>query len=85
MVYKEFVYYLTRHILKGLVLSIVYFEITKAHDTTPENVLYFLLFYISMICGATLTNIDTNIVTSAFLTKAIFTLVDERIKRKKEE
>ena len=85
MIFKEFTYFLIQHILKGLILAGVYFEITKAHDTTPENILYFTLFYISMVAGASLTNIDPNVVTSAFLTKAVFTLVDERIKRKKEE
>ena len=82
MIFKEFMYFLIQHMLKGFILVIVYFELTKAQDTTFENTLFFTLFYISMVIGASLTGIDPNVVTSAFLTKAVFTLVDERIKRK---
>ena len=70
------------YLLKGLILAIVYFEITDANDTTIDNILLFTSFYIAMIYGATVTGIDPNVITSAFLTKAVFTLVDERIRRK---
>lgn len=69
------------HIIKALVLSFIYFEITNANDTTFENIAKFAIFYIVMIYGANVINIDTNVVTSAFLTKAVFTLVDEKIKK----
>jgi hypothetical protein len=71
--------------LKGLLLAILYFEITKANDTTLENTMLFVSLYIAMIIGANLASIDTNVVTSAFLTKTIFTLVDERIRRKNND
>lgn len=70
----------TSQLIKGLLLAILYFELTKANDTTLENIILFVGFYMSMIFGAVLTNIDPNVITSAFLTKAVFTLVDERIK-----
>lgn len=72
-------------LIKGLVLSVLYLEITKANDTTFENVILFTTFYISMIYGAILTGIDENVITSAFLTKTIFTLVDQRIKRQDDD
>jgi hypothetical protein len=70
------------HVIKSLVLAFIYFEITNANDTTFENIIRFSIFYIAMIYGANLINIDPNVVTSAFLTKAVFTLVDEKIKDK---
>lgn len=69
-------------LIKGVILSLLYFEITKANDTTIHNVALFTSFYVSMVYGATITGIDPNVITSAFLTKTVFTLVDERIKRK---
>jgi hypothetical protein len=35
-----------------------------------------------MMNGSYLLKMDPNVVTNAFLTKAIFTLIDERIKKK---
>lgn len=69
------------HIIKALVLAFIYFEITNANDTTSQNIMKFSLFYITMVYGANIINIDPNVITSAFLTKAVFTLVDEKIKR----
>jgi hypothetical protein len=68
-------------VFKGLLIAILYFEITKTNDTTFENIILFVAFYLSMILGATLAKIDTNVITGAFLTKTVFTLIDERIKR----
>uniref|UniRef100_A0A6C0DZA7 Uncharacterized protein n=1 Tax=viral metagenome TaxID=1070528 RepID=A0A6C0DZA7_9ZZZZ len=71
--------------LKGIVLSFLYFEITKANDTSFYNVFIFTTFYIILVNCAILVGIDPNIVTNAFLTKAIFTLVDERIKKESDK
>ena len=71
-------------ILKGLVIGILYLEVTKANDTTFQNIAMFVCFYVVMVNGAYLSGIDPNIVTNAFITKAVFTLVDERVKRQKE-
>ncbi len=78
MLFREIILVL----IKGVILSLLYFEITKANDTTIHNVALFASFYVSMVYGATVTGIDPNVITSAFLTKTVFTLVDERIKRK---
>jgi hypothetical protein len=72
-------------IIKGFLLSILYFEITHANDTTPKNIFLFISFYVILTNSATLVEIDPNVVTTAFVTKTIFTLVDERIKRKNEK
>jgi hypothetical protein len=73
------------HIIKGVILSLLYLQITKANDTTTENIFLFITFYLAMVYGATMTGIDPNVITSAFLTKTVFTLVDERIKRKPQD
>jgi hypothetical protein len=75
---KQFV----TQLIKGIVLSLLYLQITKANDTTMENITLFVSFYLAMIYGATITGIDENVITSAFLTKTVFSLVDERIKKK---
>jgi hypothetical protein len=71
--------------IKGIILGLVYFEITKANDTTFENIVLFTTLYLTMVYGAYVIDMDKNVITSAFLTKAVFTLVDERIKRKKKQ
>lgn len=68
-------------IIKGIILSLLYFEITKANDTTIKNIFLFVSFYIILINGALVLGIDPNVVTTAFVTKTIFTVVDERIKK----
>ena len=73
------------HLLKGIVIAFLYFETTKANDTTFKNISLFTLFYILMIYGAVITGIDANVITSAFLTKTVFTLVDERIRQNQEK
>lgn len=72
-------------IIKGLILSILYFEITKTNDTTPKNIFLFVSFYIVMSNSASVIGIDPNVVTTAFVTKTIFTLIDERIKKKEDK
>jgi hypothetical protein len=38
-----------------------------------------------MIYGAIMTDINPTVITSAFLTKTVFTLVDERIRKKETQ
>ena len=72
-------------IIKGVILAFIYFEITKTNDTNLYNIVTFTIFYIIMMNGSYLLKMDPNVVTNAFLTKAIFTLIDERIKKKSPE
>ena len=76
---------LLAQIVKSIVIAVLYFETTNANDTTLRNIISFTIFYIAMIYGATLAGIEQNVITSAFLTKTVFTLVDERIKKKEEK
>jgi len=76
---------LLHEFFKGILIAILYLEITRANDTTFENIILFVAFYLSMILGAILAKIDTNVITGAFLTKTVFTLIDERIKREDDK
>jgi hypothetical protein len=80
MVFKNLLIVLS----KGFILSLLYLEITKANDTNLKNIFLFISFYTLMFIGASIVDIDPNVVTTAFITKTIFTLVDERVKRKEE-
>lgn len=71
--------------IKGFVLSLLYLEITRANDTTIQNIGLFTSLYIFMVYGAIITGIDHNVITSAFLTKTVFTLIDERIRKKDDD
>lgn len=77
--------HLIENILRGILISLLYFEITKANDTTLYNIALFSMFYLFMIYGAIIADINPNVITSAFLTKTVFTLVDERIRKKDEK
>ena len=77
--------FLLPEVVKGILLAFVYLEITNANDTTFYNMGLFTMFYTLLIVFARFINIDTSIITNAFVTKAVFTLVDERIRKKKDE
>jgi hypothetical protein len=70
--------------LRGVLLAFLYFEVTQANDTNLKNLFLFTCFYLIMIYGSFILGIDTNVITSAFLTKTVFTVIDERIKKKTE-
>jgi len=72
-------------LIRGILISLLYFEITKTNDTTLYNIGLFTMFYVIMIYGAIMTDINPTVITSAFLTKTVFTLVDERIKKENQE
>jgi uncharacterized membrane protein len=67
-------------ILRGLFLALAYFTVTKDNDTTLINIVKFAGFYVIVYIAACVVDIDTKVVTTAFITKTIFTLVDERVK-----
>jgi hypothetical protein len=71
-------------ILRGLFLGLLYLQLTRANDTNPKNVMLFAAFYVIMVNGAKLSGIDPDTVTNAFLTKTVFTLVDERVRRQED-
>jgi len=69
------------NILKGIVIAFLYFETTLEDDTSFKNIFLFTFFYLVMIYAAILTGIETNVITGAFLTKTIFTLIDSRVRQ----
>lgn len=68
-------------LMRGVFLGLTYFTVTKAHDTNFENIMKFTLFYCILSLSAYLVEIEMRVVTGAFVTKAIFTLIDERINK----
>ena len=72
------------NLIRGVLISLLYFEITKANDTTLYNIGLFTMFYSIMIYGAIITDINPTVITSAFLTKTVFTLIDERLRKKEK-
>lgn len=72
-------------LVRGIVIGAIYFEVTGTNDTTLYNIGMYAVFFVVLIRGAKLVGIDSNVVANAFLTKTVFTLVDERIKRPKDE
>jgi hypothetical protein len=68
-------------IVRGIVLAVLYFMVTRAKDMTPRNIILFATLYSIMFLGADLIGLNHKIVTTAFVTKTIFTLVDERVKK----
>lgn len=67
-------------LFKGVLLAFLYLEITKTNDTTFKNIFLFTFYYGIMIFCAMITNTSLSVVTNAFITKTIFTLIDERVK-----
>ncbi len=66
--------------IKGLIVGLLYLFITKENDTSVKNLLVFIIFFITVSNGARLAGIDPNVVVTAFITKSVFTIVDQRIK-----
>jgi hypothetical protein len=69
-------------LLKGLFIGTLYLQITGADETTLENIARFAFFFIVMVNGARFIGIDQTVVANAFISKTIFTLVEDRIKKK---
>ena len=74
-------YELIREIIKGIFIALLYLQLTLTNDTTVENITRFAIFYMLMVYGARLSGVETKVITGAFLTKTIVTLIDERVKR----
>jgi hypothetical protein len=76
---------LIHELIKGVLIAILYFETTKLNDTTVHNTMFFAGLYLIIIIAANMIGVDISIVTNAFVTKTIFTLVDERITKPDED
>lgn len=71
--------------VKGVFIALLYLQLTKTNDTNLQNILVFSFFYVVLINGAHFAGVDPIIVTNAFITKTVFTLIDERIKKNDDE
>lgn len=71
--------------VKGFFLSLIYLTLTEADDTNLQNILVFTLSYVVLLNSAKAVTIDPNFVTNAFITKTIFTLIDQRVNKKNKE
>ena len=72
---------LPKFAVRGLVLSFMYFHVTRANDTTLRNVVVFVSFYIILVLAAMLLGINPDVVTTAFITKTVFILAEDRIRK----
>lgn len=72
-------------IVKGIFIAFLYLQLTKTNDTNVQNIVIFTFFYVTLINGAQFAGVDPIIVTNAFITKTVFTLIDERIKKNDDE
>ncbi len=73
-------------LLRGLVLSILYFYFTKANDSNIYNVVVFTSFFFVMTISAKISDLNDNVVTTAFFSKIIFTMIENiKFKEGKEE
>ncbi len=73
-----------KDIFTGIFLAVLYLEVTQANDMTFVNVGKYATFYVVIFYAAKTVGMDTNIVTNAFVTKTIFSLVDDRIRKKSD-
>lgn len=71
--------------LRGAALGLLYLSVTQADDTSLRNIILFTVFYITMFYGAGYLGFDVKIITTAFITKTVFTLIDERMRPQKED
>lgn len=76
---------LIQDIIKGLVIGILYTFITRENDTSIKNIVMFIILFITLSNGARLAGIDQNVVLTAFITKSVFTVVDQRVKKYTEK
>jgi hypothetical protein len=70
--------------LRGAALGLLYLSATQADDTNLRNIILFTVFYLSMFYGANYLGFDVKIITTAFITKTVFTLIDDRLNTSKQ-
>ena len=74
---------LIKKTMTGIVIAFCFFESTLTNDTTFYNVLLFTAFYIGLSYVAVLVDIPETVVLGAFLTKMVFTTIDQRLIKNK--
>jgi len=65
--------------IKGIFIAFLYYQITTADDTTVYNIVTFAIFYVILVNGAMISGIDPIIIRNAYMTKMVFSIVDQRL------
>lgn len=71
--------------IKGVFIAFMYYQITTADDMTFNNIVVFAGFYVIILNSAVIAGIDPIIITNAYMTKMVFSIVDQRLTKPKEE
>jgi hypothetical protein len=71
---------LFRELIKGLFLACLYVFVTKDDDTTLSNILKYTTYFFILILSFLSVGFNADIIASAFISKTIFIIIDERIK-----
>jgi hypothetical protein len=66
---------------KGIFLAFLYVFITKEDDTDPRHIIKYTLMFFLLNMLFILTGLNRELLVSAFISKSIFILIDERIKK----
>lgn len=73
---EEIIFYET---LRGIFMSLLYFFVTKDPiDSTLTNVITYAAYYVMISLSARALGLGENAAAAAFLSKTIFTAVEER-------
>lgn len=65
---------------RGIFLAVLYVFITKEDDTDLRHIIKYTLLFFLLNVLFILAGINKEILVSAFISKSIFLLIDERIK-----
>lgn len=71
--------------IKGVFIAFMYYQITTENDTNFNNIVSFAGFYVIVLHSAILAGIDPIIITNAYMTKMVFTIVDQRLSKTNSE
>lgn len=63
-------------IIRGIFLALVYLTLTPEDDTSLYNIFVFAGKYVLFMMSARFVVMDPKIITTAFVTKAIFPLIE---------
>lgn len=71
---------LMKEILIGIFISLIYLQATSAEDTDITHIFSITLSYVLLKYVADYVDINPDLITNAFITKTIFTIIDVRLK-----
>ena len=71
---------LIKEILIGVFISLIYLQATSEEDTDITHIFSIALTYVLLKYIADYVDINPDLITNAFITKTIFTIIDVRLK-----